>query len=171
MPIRTLSLAIIVLAFVLVSVAPASAAPQIIPLRTTARFSAQSPENLWSVPIRSADGRAAYVLSLEPDFDVGRHIVSLDLVLRHPGDKADGGNLLDPTGKVHGLQPYDFVADDLVEGVQKSAFGAKRTVTLKNLGLLVRIDVLKAMVVPTSTRDHEFDTLEVQIEVDNTSFR
>jgi hypothetical protein len=156
---------------ILGSVASTSSAPKVIPLRTSATFSAQSPEKRWSAPIKSADGSAAYVLSLEPDFDVGHHIVSLDLVLRHPADKPEDANLLDPTGKVHSLQPYDFVANDLAEGVRKSAFGAKRAVTLNRLGLVVRMNVLKATVVPTSTGNHEFDTLEVQIEVDNASFR
>ncbi len=44
----------------------ATAKPRIVPLRTSATFSAQSPENRWSVPIKSPDGSTAYVLSLEP---------------------------------------------------------------------------------------------------------
>jgi hypothetical protein len=144
----------------------AAAMPQITPLRTTATFSALSPQNRWSVSIKSADGTTAYVLSLEPDFDVERHVVTLELVLRHPGDKPDAGNLLDPTGRRHGLQPYEFAADDLAQGVQKSAFGEKRTVRLKSLGLVVRMTLSKAMVSPISAGNYQLDSLDVQIEVD-----
>lgn len=147
--------------------ANAVARPRIVPLRATATFSSQSPENRWSVPIKSTDGGSVYVLSLEPDFDVGHHIVTLELVLRHSGDKTDAPNLLDPTGKRHGLQAYDFAADDLAQGVQKSAFGEKRTVFLKSLGLVVRIDVSKAMVRPISAGNYQLDALDLQIKVDN----
>ena len=145
----------------------AAARPEITPLRTSAVFSAQSPENRWSVPIKSPDGKTAYVLSLEPDFDVGHHVVTLELVLRRPGAKPDAPNLFDPTGKRHGLQTYDFAADDLAQGVQKSAFGEKRTVSLKSLGLVARIDVSKATVSPVSAGNYQLDALELQIEVDN----
>jgi hypothetical protein len=145
----------------------AVAKPRLIPLRTSLTFSSRSPEGSWSVPIKSTDGRTVYVLSLEPDFDVGHHIVTLELVLRHSADKSDAPNLLDPTGSRHGLQAYDFVADDLAKGVQKSAFGEKRTVPLKSLGLVLRIAVSKAAVSPTSAGNHQLDALDLEIEVDN----
>jgi hypothetical protein len=149
---------------------PSSAAkPQIIPLRTTATFSARSPQNRWYVSIKSANGSTAYVLSLEPDFDVGHHVVTLELVLRRPGENNDAHNLLDPTGRRHGLQPYDFAADDLAMGVQKSALGKKRIVSLKNLALVVRMAVSKATVSPTSAGNYQLDALNVEIEVDNSN--
>jgi hypothetical protein len=106
---------------------------------------------------------------LEPDLDVGHHVVTLELVLRRPGAKPDAPNLFDPTGKRHGLQAYDFAADDLAPGVQKAAFGAKRTVSLKSLGLVVRMDVSKATVSPVSAGNYQLDALELQIEVDNSN--
>jgi hypothetical protein len=84
-----------------------------------------------------------------------------------PGENADAPNLLDPTGTRHGLQAYDFAANDLAQGVQKSAFGEKRTVSLKSLGLIVRITVLKVAVSPISDGDYQLDALNLQIEVDN----
>ena len=147
--------------------ANATAKPQIARLRATATFSSQSPESRWSVPIKSTDGNTAYVLSLEPDFDAGHHVVTLELVLRKPGDNADAHNLLDPTARRHGLQAYDFAANDLAQGVQKSAFGEKRTVSLKSLGLVVRISVSKAAVSPISAGNYQLDALDLQIEVDN----
>jgi hypothetical protein len=147
----------------------AAAKPPIVPLRTSATFSSQSLENRWSVPIKSTDGSTAYVLSLEPDFDVGHHLVTLELVLRHPGDKTDAPNLLDPTGRRHGLQSYDFAAGDFAQGIQKSAFGTKRTVSLKKSGLQLRIAVSKATVSPISAGNYQLDALDLQIEVDNSN--
>jgi hypothetical protein len=95
--------------------------------------------------------------------------VTLELVLRHPSDKTDAPNLLDPTGSRHGLQAYDFAADDLAQGVQKSAFGEKRTVSLKKSGLVVRIAVSKATVSPISAGNYQLDALDLQIEVDNSN--
>jgi hypothetical protein len=159
---------ILVTFFVTIALLPIAAAkPRIVPLQTSVKFSTQASENRWSVPIKSTDGSTAYVLSLEPDFDVGHHIVTLELVLRHSADKSDGPNLLDPTRSRHGLQAYDFAADDLVQGVQKSAFGEKRTVTLKSLGLVLRITVSKAAVSTISVGNHQLDALDLQIEVDN----
>jgi hypothetical protein len=113
------------------------------------------------------DGRTVYALSLEPDFDVRHHIVTLELVLRHSTDKSDAPNLLDPTGSRHGLQAYDFAADDLAQGVRKSAFGEKRTVPLKSLGLVLRIAISKAAVSPISAGNHQLDALDLEVEVDN----
>ena len=149
--------------------ASAPTEPPVIPLRTSATFSAQSLENRSSIPIKFPDGNTAYLLSLEPDFDRGHHVITVELTLRHAGDKADAANLLDPTGKRHGLQAYDFAADDLAEGAQKSAFGKERTVSLKNLGLVIRITILKAVVSPISGSHHQLDALELQIEVDNSN--
>jgi hypothetical protein len=145
----------------------AVAKPRIIPLQTSVAFSSHSPESRWSVPIKSTDGSTVYVLSLEPGFDSGHHTVTLELVLRHSGDKTDAPNLLDPTGRRHGLQAYDFAANDLAQGVQKSAFGDKRTVSLKSLGLVLRIAVSKAVVSPISAGNYQLDALDLQIEVDN----
>jgi len=162
------------LCFIAVSLAPlgvsnAAAKPEIVPLRTSATFSARSAQNRWSVPIKLPDWSTAYVLSLEPDFDVGHHVVTLELVLRRPGDKTDAPNLLDPTGRRHGLQAYDFAADDLAQGAQKSAFGEKRTVSLKNLGMVVQIAVSKAAVSPLSAGNYQLDALNLEIDVDNSN--
>ena len=51
--------------------------------------------------------------------------------------------------------------------MQKSAFGEKRTVSLKGLGLVVQITVSKATVSPISTGSHQIDELDLQIEVEN----
>jgi hypothetical protein len=140
---------------------------RVIPMRTKVTFSSQSPENLWSVPIKSVDGKTIYFLSLVEDTDLEHHPITIELKMRRSGYKPDGANLLDPTGIRHGLQAYDFAADDLAQGVQKSAFGEKRTVRLKDVGLVVQIAVLKAAVCGISTRSHQIDSLELQIDVNN----
>jgi hypothetical protein len=147
-------------------VSNAAAKPRIVPLRTSATFSSQSPQNGWSVLIKSTHGSTLYVLSLEPDFDAAHHVVSLELVLRHADDKADAPNLFDPTGK-HGLQAYDFAANDLAGGIQKSAFGEKRKVSLKSLRLIIQVAVSKATVSPISGAGNQIEALELQIEADN----
>jgi hypothetical protein len=154
---------------VLSLVSNAAGKPRIVPVQASAAFSAQSPEKRWSISIKSTDGSTAYVLSLEPYSDVGHHVVTLELALRRPGDKTGASNLLDPTGSRHGLQAYDFAADDLAQGVQKSAFGEKRTVSLKGLGLVLRIAVSKAAVSPISAGNYQLDALNLQIEVDNSN--
>jgi hypothetical protein len=93
--------------------------------------------------------------------------VTLELVLRRSADKSDAPNLLDPTGSRHGLQAYDFAADDLAQGVQKSAFGEMRTVPVKSLGLVLRIAISKAAVSTISAGNHQLDALDLQVEVDN----
>ena len=83
--------------------------------------------------------------------------MTLELVLRRPGDDTDASNLLDRTGRRHGLQAYDFAADDLAQGVRKSAFGEKRTVPLEDLGLVVRFTISKAVVSLISARNYKLD--------------
>jgi len=150
---------------VLTLLSTGAATTRILPVRTSARFKAQFPEEHWFVPIKASDGRTAYVLSLEPDFDVGHHVLTVELVLRRAGSKVDAPNLL--RGKWHGLQDYDFAAGDLAHGVKNSAFGEKRTVSLKNLGLVLRIVVTDATVSPISATTYQLDTLGLQVEVDN----
>jgi hypothetical protein len=147
----------------------ATANPRIVPLRTNAAFSSESAKIHWTVQIKTTDGRTAYVLFLKPDYSVGNHLAVLSLVLHRSGDKPDAPNLLDPTGIWHGIQPCDFVANDLALGTQKSVLGVNRTVFVKKSGLVVRITVAKAMVSPISTGEYQLDALDLQIEVDNFS--
>jgi hypothetical protein len=93
----------------------------------------------------------------------------LELVLRHFGDKVDAPNLFDPTGVRHGLQAYDFAADDLAQGDPKSVFGRKRVLRLDDLGLVVRIVVSGAAVHPVSTGKYQIDSVNLQIEIDNSN--
>ncbi len=102
------------------------------------------------------------MLSLEPEFDAGRHVLTLALVLHRTGENTEAPNLLQPTGRSHGLQAYDFAADDLTYGVKKPAFGDKRTMSLKNLELLIQIIVSKATVSQISAGNYQLDALDPQ---------
>jgi hypothetical protein len=147
----------------------AAAKPRIIPVRTSVSFSSYSSENRWSLPVKSTDGSTVYVLSLDPEFSAGHHLAVLTLGLRHFGDKPDAPNLLDPIGIWHGIQPCDFVANDFAKGIQKSAFGEKRIIPRKNLGLVVRIVVSKATVSLISNENYQLDDIELQLEVDSSN--
>jgi hypothetical protein len=143
-----------------------AAATPVVPLRTSATFTARQPERRWSVPIRASDGHVAYILSLEPDFDVGGHVVTVELVLRRAAAKDDAPDLL--RGNLHGLQPPDFAANDLAHGVKDSVYGEKRTMSLTKLRLLLRVVVTDATVSPNPTiGGYQLDRLTLHIEVDN----
>jgi hypothetical protein len=80
-----------------------------------ATFLSTSLESRWSATVKSTGGKTVAVLSLELDFDTRNHIVTLEGVLRRSSDNnPDASNLLDPTGRRHGLQAYDFAAGDCV---------------------------------------------------------
>ena len=147
----------------------AAAKPRIIPVRTSVSFPSHSAEDRWSFPIKTTDGSTVYVLLLDPDFSVGHHLAALTLVLHRFADKPDAQNLLDPPGIWHGIQPCDFVANDFAKGIQKSVFGEKRILPRKNLGLMVRIVVSKAIVSLISNDNYQLDGLDLQLEVDNSN--
>jgi hypothetical protein len=148
--------------------ANAAAVSQGVSLQETATFSSKLPENHWAVPVKSTDGQTLYILSLEPDFDIWHHVVTVELVLRYPDAKADSSNLLDATGKLHGLQRFHFAAADFAQGVGKSVFGRRRTIVLKELGLIVEMTVLKADVTPTPSGSYQIDKLEVHVTMHHT---
>ena len=117
--------------------------------------------------LRSPRG-VTYRLSLVPDFDVGKHVVVLDLVLRRPGVEGDDTNLLDSTGKLHGYQPYVFAASDFRGGAQKSAYGESRVIEVRELGMALRIKVAEVHVETTPTGSshvlgYRFDDLILDI--------
>jgi len=150
----------------------AATKPRIVPLRTSVMFpslSSLSAVSHLSAPIRSTDGQTVYVLTFEPDFGVGHRLEALALTLHYPHEKAGAPNLLYPSGIWHGIQPCDFVANDLAHGPQKSVFGDKRTLSLKGLGLIVRINVLRAVVSAISTCNYQLSVLALRIEVDNSN--
>ncbi len=158
----------------LVTTGAAHGQQEIIPLRSNLNFSVESANDHRSVVITGRDRRPAYVLSLEPDFDVRHDVVVVELVVRHARGASDAANLLDSTGRLHGLQPYDFAAKDLARGAQHSSYGARREVILRNLALTIRIDIAKASVRPTppykgkpGDSNYTLDDLKLKIQIRN----
>jgi hypothetical protein len=122
--------------------------------------------NHWSAPVRSTDGQTVYVLTFEPDFGGGHRLEALTLTLHYPHEKVRAPNLRISQRDMACIQPCDFVANDLAHGPQKSVFGDKRTLFLKGLGLVVRINVSKAVVSAISTGNYQLCALALRIEVD-----
>lgn len=112
----------------------------------------------------------AYRFFLSPEFDTGRHIVVLDLVLQKLGSKKNESNLLDSTGKLHGYQPYIFAASDFANGAEKSVFGGVRTIVLDRPKMKFVIKVKDATVSTTSSSSQapsfQFDALTLEIIAD-----
>ncbi len=86
--------------------------------------------NAWVGYVRDGRGRqTVYELLLEPQYDVRDRLVGWDLLLFRPD--APGQNLLEPKGGWHGLQPFNFVAADLLHGAEQSAFGLERRMPIR----------------------------------------
>jgi hypothetical protein len=150
-------------------VAQVTPKPKIVPLQTVDLvFSINSTDNQPFAKIKTADGKPAYILSLEPYRNVRGHLTGLELTLHRP-DKTDTVNLLEPAGMWHGLQGYDFPGADFAQGVEKSTFGEARTIPSKRLRLVVRITVTNAAVSKISAEDYQFDKLNLRIEVGSLS--
>ena len=75
--------------------------------------------------------------------------------------------MLEPRKNWHGLEPYDFVAADLAQGIDKSAFGAHRKIRLANLDVVVQIDLLSAGVSRAPGGEYQIDELKISLSVDN----
>jgi hypothetical protein len=71
-------------------------------VRVNLQFPAEAAANPSSVIIRAPGKEHAYRLSLEPDFDVRHHVISLFLVLQPLGAPPTNQNILDTTGRLHG---------------------------------------------------------------------
>jgi hypothetical protein len=93
--------------------------------------------------LRCSMPQRSWKLMLEPDYDrQGRPtVVSLSLVRREGGD-----NLLYQGRNLHGLQPFDFSARDLANGVNRSAYGQNRRLTLPDSSGVLSIAVDNAVI-------------------------
>jgi hypothetical protein len=141
------------------------ASEKILPLQAKADFSRSSSAKPWSTYLVSQGGKRTYKLFLEPEYDKNRVLIGVDLQLVDARGSADV-NLLNPHDW-HGLQPYDFVASDLIQGAEKSTFGAHRTITVEGRGIAVQIDIIKVQVSPATGGGYQIDDLALSIAVDN----
>ncbi|MGB9335164.1 MAG: hypothetical protein WCB14_09170 [Candidatus Acidiferrales bacterium] len=140
---------------------------KISPLQTSADFSRSSSANPWSTYVQTADGRRAYRLFFEAEYNTDRVLIGVHLVLTPSRGRTVESNLLEPRKNWHGLQPYDFVAADLAQGIDKSAFGAHRMIKAANPDVVVQIDVLSASVSRAAGGEYQIDELKILLSVDN----
>jgi hypothetical protein len=140
---------------------------RISPLHARAEFSRSRPTDVWSAFVRSDDGTRAYKLYFHPERNVKGSLVAVDLVLNDLGHLSPDSNLLSPSGNWHGLQPYDFVASDFLQGPDKSTFGAHRKIEVKRGGLVVGINVLEVKVTSSREGDAQIGDLTLELVVDN----
>jgi len=144
-----------------------STSTPIIPKTIEACFSKDSGGKPWSGFIDHTTGEKAYILSLEPEYDVNKRLLGVELTLRHAGQPNNAPNLLNPTGNWHGLQAFDFNADDLVNGVSKSAFGARRAIPLEAIHIVLEVTILNAKVERAKNGIREINELKLSVAVKN----
>ena len=144
-----------------------TALPSITPTHLRLEFVRDAHKNGCTDYVYSTPKTRLYVLTLEPSFDRANHATGVDLVLRDVGKPKPDENLLEPSGNWHGLQPFNFVANDLLHGVDKSAFGALRDVDVKSRGLkiAIRVDSAHVAILPDGT--NELDRLKLSLAVEN----
>jgi hypothetical protein len=146
---------------------PETSLPPIAPKQVQAEFSRRPSSETWTEYIYSTGGTKLYVLSLERELDAGKHIADIDLVLRDVDKRGSVENLLSPPRPWHGLQPYNFAADDLSQGATKSAFGAKRTIVVRSRNLVLSIEVVDVKVSGMPGKTHELRKLKLSVSVEN----
>jgi hypothetical protein len=140
---------------------------RIVPKQMHAQFSQGDSAKAWTDHLDSPANKKVYILSLEPDLDVGRHVIGVDLVLRDADEPKTNENLLSPAKNWHGLQPYNFVASDLLSGADRSVFGARRSIkiTSRELDIEIQIVDVKLTALPDGTR--EIDELKLAVSANN----
>jgi hypothetical protein len=149
------------------SSAQPAAIPGFVSVQTTVHFDAENSDRQWSIPIKATGGHTEYILSLQPQYWAGGRIEGVDLVLKR-SDSAEGTpNLLEPTGEWHGLQAYKFPAAVLAQGIEKANFGPKRSIYVRQFGLVIQIEVVAANVSKFSAGNYKLDALDLRVNVHN----
>jgi hypothetical protein len=139
----------------------------IAPKQMQAEFLRKDSKEMWTDYIYSSNGTELYVLSFEPQVDVGKRVIGIDLVLRDVKNSKKNENLLNPPDIWHGLQPYSFMAQDLLHGANESAFGRERSIAVRSRGLHFTVELLDAKVSASSDGAHQIDHLKLSISADN----
>lgn len=143
------------------------AAPTIVPKHFALHFLPELDAGDYTEYIVASTGVKIYVISLEPERDTRGRVAGVDLVLQDVKSSGRESNLLSPKGNWHGLQPYDFVAADLAQGAAKSAFGARRSIAMKQRGIVVRMSISRAEVSSVPGGSYELKRLDLIVSVEN----
>jgi len=122
--------------------------------------------------VKSANGSAAYRLMLLPQRDAKGDVIHIDLVMHRPNAASAARNILEPEGRWHGLQDFDFNAIDFLNGPERSTMGSVRTIKIKNRKLSVSFTISKTEIVsltdkPSNPEDYAFKELAIDVAVDN----
>jgi len=142
------------------------------PIRATLTYSNDAASDVRTMELRSASGSVLYHLSIQPDRDVENRTIVLNVVLQSVGNSGELPNLLDPTGKLFGYQPYTLAASDFASGIDRSAYGRRRRFSLPKIGICVNLDILSAQILPLtvgakSGRGYQFERLTLTAGVAN----
>jgi len=142
---------------------------QIVPFHGSLEYSATKPG--WpEMIVKARNGSPAYVIKFVPDGPQADHVNHIDLFMQRPRANADASNLLEPEGNWHGLQAYDFVASDFVQGAEHSGFGPTRHIQIKRRKLDVTFSIIKAAVHHVdrpAPADYAFDDLTLEVVITN----
>lgn len=126
------------------------------------------------VPTTSRDFQSphgqAYRFRLDPQRDVDGNDIVVELVMQGASGSSHGSNLLDATGRLHGMQKWFFAASDLAHGPERSVYGDARTIDLPRLGITVEAKVVRVEVKPTPATagmpaGYRFSELTLEIRV------
>lgn len=128
-------------------------------LRATVQFDRARSANAW---FAAFGVKQHYVASLQPVFDISREPSGWDFAVTAPGETE---NVLEPSGNWHGLQAYNLVADDLLHGIDRSAFGRVRSFRI-NGGISIRLEIQEAVVAPDAKGNARFSLLKVLVTAD-----
>jgi hypothetical protein len=148
-----------------------NAIAQIIPFSGTLEYRADG-DTRPKVIVKAANGSAAYVFTLQPEQDVTGELSHLDLVMHRPRASFDADNLLNPPYRWHGLQDFDFNADDFIDGPDHSISGRARHFHIKSRKLDVTITISNVEIAPPKEphldeKNQIFKRLVVDVAVDN----
>ncbi len=145
---------------------------RILPVKATLTYSHDAAGDVRTMDVRSASGRVAYHLSIQPDRDVAGRAVVLNIVLQPIGNSNELPNLLDSTGKLLGYQSYTLSASDFASGIGNSTFGPRRQFMLPKIGICVQFELMFAKVLPFAAtaktgRGYQFERLTLIANVGN----
>jgi len=130
-------------------------------------YSLQSSPAENSITLKLLGGKP-YHLALSRELDAQNHVVVLDAVLEKGNKTHAERNLLNTSPKSHGYQPHLFAALDFANGIEKSAYGNLRVISLPELGISVELKVLEVKVTgistnPSSGAGYAFTNLTIEV--------
>jgi hypothetical protein len=117
----------------------------------------------------------AYRFRLDPERNGYGTLFGFELILERANHSRPEPNLLDPTGKLHGYQKWDFLASEFAHDHAPPGWGSSRTIYVPNRGLEVQVQVVRFGVrhAPTSLAPlgYRFTDLTLRVVARSTAVR